>query len=170
MTQEPKTITLGTNIWTINPLSVKQLEEISKIIMNYEYDSVNAAIRIISIGLNHEYTAKDLESVQTTITEVYNAMNTILRLGEFIPDESSKQSDYGLVGEFVQYTANTISTSPFSYKYPTRELSANTGVTILSSSDDYCIVTTTINSEYIPIPNTDPLSKTNYVYDSINNK
>lgn len=109
MRPQAETIRLGALEWKVQPLTLRQVQEIEPILMESAFDTkgnVKAAVDIVAIALrrDHPDAASTLADVEATAPEIGAAMAIVLRLGGFI--EAPKQGDPSL-GETVAGVIDT---------------------------------------------------------------
>ncbi|WP_050764093.1 hypothetical protein [Beijerinckia indica] len=91
-----KQITLGHKVWTIRPLTLKQVQAIEPVLLAGDGKGVvGTALAILRVALSRDFPedANCLEDFETTTDEISLAMGDILQLGGFLrspmPGEAS---------------------------------------------------------------------------------
>ncbi|WP_374308988.1 hypothetical protein [Methylocella sp.] len=90
MRPHPQKVTLGAKAWTVRPLTLRQLQEIEPILTTGEgRGNVASALAILSAALRRDHPAdvEALGDLEAGAPELAAAMNAVLRLGGFLPQE-----------------------------------------------------------------------------------
>jgi hypothetical protein len=100
MRPRPAPIRLGAQEWLVQPLTLRQVQEIEPILMASAAETkgnVAAALAIVAIALgrDHPDAAATLGDIEATAPEIGAAMATVLRLGGFIEAPAQGDAELG---------------------------------------------------------------------------
>jgi hypothetical protein len=82
----PANIELGDRVFSIRPLTIRQVQAIEPILLQGGAGNIATALAIIEIALRRDHSAvvADFENVEASAKEIGIAAGIVLRLGGFI--------------------------------------------------------------------------------------
>ena len=102
MRMQPQSLRLGAHHWQVRPLTLAQVQAIEPLLAGQpEIGTVAAAIAILRVALarDHAEAASQLDDVEAGAPEIAAAMSVVLRLGGFLPENSSLNAGDRAPGE-----------------------------------------------------------------------